>query len=150
MPKGLKRTAATICVALALGATVTTAVAFGEGDGPDAQLEELTVELKKLDVADKSNVATAELGRAEALRDKARSLIGDKKAKEQLTWALDELEATVALVDAKIEKDAAEKALADAKAAVDAKQQEISSLTTETETLEKKQGALEKKLGGGK
>ena len=81
-------------------------VAFGDEDsaGADAQLQELTVELKKLDVADKDNVATADLGKAEALRDKARTLVGDKKQTQALTWTLEELEATVAVVEAKLDK----------------------------------------------
>lgn len=149
MRNALKRTVAAASVALVLGLTMST-VAFGDDADPDAQLQELAVELKKLDVADEDHVATQEIGKAEALRDKARTLVGDKKAEEQLRWTLEELEATVALVDAKISRHAAEKALAAARKAVDDKQQQIETMTAEADQLEKKQSELEKKLGGGK
>lgn len=147
MLNSLKRTAAVASVALVLGLAVTT-VAFGDDAGPDAQLQELSVELKKLEVADKDNVATQEIGKAEALRDKARSLIGDKKSAQDLRWSLDEFEALVSLIEAKVGKHEAEQTLAAAKKQVDDTQAKIKELTATADQLEKKQSELEKKLGG--
>jgi uncharacterized protein (DUF3084 family) len=149
MLNSLKRTAAVTSVALVLGLAVTT-VAFGDAGSDDAQLQELQVELKKLQVADKDNVATQEIGKAEALRDKARSLVGDKKATQDLRWSLEELEAVVNLVQAKISKHEAEQALAAVKGQVAETQGQIKELSTAADELEKKQSELEKKLGGGK
>jgi hypothetical protein len=147
MLKFLKRTAAAGSVALVLG--LTASIAFGDGTA-DTKLQELTVELKKLEVADKDNVATQERGKAEALRDKARSLIGVKKGAQDLQWTLDELDAVVSLVDAKISKHEAEQALAAVQKQVDETRTQTRELTANAATLEKKQSELEKKLGGGK
>lgn len=126
-------------------------VAFGDEDSSaDAQLQELTVELKKLDVADKDNVATAELGKSEALRDKARALVGDKKQSLALTRTLEELEATVALVEAKLAKHQAKLTLAEKEKELTAKKGEVDSLTSEVDKLEEKRTELEKQLAGAK
>jgi predicted nucleic acid-binding Zn-ribbon protein len=148
MLNSLKRTAAVASVALVLGLAVTT-VAFGD-DSSDTQLQELQVELKKLQVADNDNVATEEIGKAEALRDKARSLIGAKKSAQDLRWSLEELEAVVNLIGAKIGKHEAEQALAAVKAEVAQTQGKIKELSSAADELEKKQADLEKQLGGNR
>ena len=145
MLKSLKRTAAVGTVALVLGLTGT--MAFGDSSS-DAQLQELTVELKKLEVADKDNVATQEIGKAEALRDKARSLIGVKKGADDLRWSLEELEAVVSLIEAKVGKHEAEQALAVVQKEVADTRAQTKELTGAADQLEKKQSQLEKQLGG--
>ncbi len=145
----LQRFAAVACLGLGISAAGAT-VAFGDGASPDAQLQELTVELKKLDVADRDHVATQEIGKAEALRDKARSLVGNRKAAQELRWTLEELEATVALIDAKIGKHKADKELASVKQALEAKRNQIAVTNGEAQKLEEKQSELEKKLEGKK
>lgn len=150
MPYKRKRLVGLAGVTLVLGLMLSP-VAFGDEDASaDAQLQELTVELKKLDVADKDNVATAELGKAEALRDKARTLVGDKKQSLSLTRTLEELEATVAVVEAKLAKHQAKLNLAAKEKELAAKKGEVDSLTTEVDKLEKQRTELEKQLAGGK
>lgn len=120
------------------------------GEDADAKLQKLTVELKQYDVADTSHAATAELGEAESLRDKARSLIGERRERETLARALDRLEATLSLIDAKIVHAAAKAKLDAAKAKREEIRAELTKVRADADALEKQQAELEKKLGGGK
>ena len=121
----------------------------GDADA-DAQIQAMTVELKKIEVADKRHAATAEIGKAEALRDKARSMVGDRKQREELARVLEELEATLALAQAKMIE--AEK-LAELEAEqqkLDATRKELAQTRGQVEQLEKEQAKIERQLGGGK
>jgi DNA repair exonuclease SbcCD ATPase subunit len=124
--------------------------AVGEDGGADARLQKLSVELKHHDVADTSHAATAELGKAEALKDKARPLIGERREREVLDRTLDELEATLSLIEAKIIQAAAKAKLDAAKAKREEIRAELAKVRSEADALEKQQAELEKKLGGGK
>lgn len=125
-------------------------VAVGEDGGADARLQKLSVELKQHDVADTSHAATAELGKAEALKDKARPLIGQRREREVLDRTLDELEATLSLIEAKIVQAAAKAKLDAAKAKREELRAELAKVRSEADALEKQQAELEKKLGGAK
>ncbi len=142
----LVATALTGALALPIGI-----VAAGDDGKADERLQALTVELKKYDVADDTHhAATAELGKAEALRDKARSLMGERRERDVLARAIDELEATLSLVEAKIlhadAKTKLDKAKADA-ATLDA---EVAKVRGEADALEKQQEEMQRKIGGGK
>lgn len=131
-------------------ATGNIAVGGDDGNADDARLQKLSVALKEHDVADTSHAATAELGKAEALKDKARPMVGERKDREALTRTLDELEATVSLIDAKIAHAAAKSKLDAAKAKRDGIKSELTKVRTDADALEKQQAELEKKLGGAK
>jgi hypothetical protein len=135
-----------------VAALVAAPVAFGDDDegGADAQVQELTVELKKLEVADTDHVTTEQLGKGQALRDKARTLVGNKKATQDLEWTLDELEAVVALSHAKIDKHEAQKVVEDKKATLAGKRGEFDTMTKTVADLEAKRTKLESQLAGGK
>jgi hypothetical protein len=122
------------------------------GDDADAKIQAASVELKTLEVADKDHVATAEIGKAEALRDKARSLVGAKKKDEEqaLAWSVDELQGTVALIRGKIQNAEAKAKLEAAKKAAADKQAEIATTKAEAEKIEKETAEVAKKIGGGK
>lgn len=125
-------------------------VAAGDDGKADQRLQALTVELKKYDVADTHHAATAELGKAEALRDKARSLMGERRERDALARAIDELEATLSLVEAKILHADAKAKLDKAKIDADGLEAEVSKVRAEADALEKQQDEMTKKLGGGK
>jgi len=123
--------------------------ALGDEDADaESRLQALTVQLKEKDVADERNAATAELGKGEALRDQARTLTDKRSDREMLVRTLDELEATLSLIGAKIIH-------ADAKAALDAQKAEMKSVEqalaktkAAADALEKQQADLSSKLGG--
>lgn len=141
---------------LTVGATLIALLLLGPGrieaadDNGDARLQKLTVELKEHNVADTSHAATKELGTAESLRDKARTLIGQRRERDALTRTLDELEGTLSLVGARIKHAAAKSAHDDAAKKRDALTAELSKVRADADALEKQQSELEKKLGGGK
>ncbi len=141
----------------ALGAGLLALLLLGPGrthaadDGDaDARLQKLAVSLKEQNVADTRHAATAELGKAEALRDKARTLIGERRERETLGRTLDELEGTLSLVGAKIKHAEAKAKLDEAKQKRDALKAELAKVKADADALEKQQAELEKKLGGGK
>ncbi len=116
----------------------------------EARLQALTVQLKKHEVADTTHAATSEIGKAEALRDKARSLSDKRRDREAMAHTLDELQATLALVGAKIVH-------AETKAKYDAQKTKMKEATNalartkaSADDLEQQQAQLERKLGGGK
>jgi len=131
-------------------ATGNVAIGGDDGGADDARLQNLSVELKKHEVADTSHAATAEIGKAEALKDKARPMVGERKDREALARTLDELEATLSLVEAKLAHAAAKSKLDVAKAKRDDIKSELAKVRTDADALEKQQAELEKKLGGGK
>jgi chromosome segregation ATPase len=140
---------ASVVAALFLAGSPNVAAKKDDGSA-DQKIQAMTVAIKKLEVLDKRNAATAEIGQAEALRDKARSLIGKRKGRDALAATVDELEATVALAEGKIIE-------ADKQAAVDARKAKLAQVRKELQQvnaslakLEKEQAALQKKLGGGK
>jgi hypothetical protein len=113
------------------------------GDEADARLQKYTVQLKEHEVADTRKAATTEIGKAEALRDKARTLMQKRKDRDALAQTLDELEATVALVGAKIVH-------AEAKAKHDEQKERLEKTRAELDEVQAEAEKLEKKLGGGK
>jgi chromosome segregation ATPase len=141
---------AAVIAAMLVLATGNIAVGGDDGGADDARLQKLSVELKKHDVADTSHAATGELGKAEALKDKARPMVGERKDREALARTLDELEATVSLIEAKIAHAAAKSKLDAAKAKREGIRAELAKVRTDADALEKQQAELEKKLGGGK
>ena len=116
--------------------------AIGE-EANDQRLQKATVELKEHSVADSRKAATSEIGKAEALRDKAQTLMQKRKDRDELARTLDELEATVALVGAKIVH-------AEAKAKHDEQKNKLANLKQELDKVTTEAASLEKKLGGGK
>ena len=120
------------------------------GEDADARLQKLSVELKEQDVADTQHAATPELGKAEALRDKARTLVGERRDRDALAMTLDELEATLSLVEAKILHAAAKAKLDAAKTRREKARDDLAKVRNDADALEKQQAELEKKLGGGK
>lgn len=142
------RAAATLALVVGL---ISSRPAVGEDKvDAEARLQAYTVQLKEHEVADTRHAATTEIGKAEALRDKARTLTDKRSDREELARVLDELEATLALVGAKLVH-------AEAKAKLDAQKDEMTELKGQlakikasADELEKKQQALESKLGGGK
>ena len=140
---------------LAAAAALALVVVFGAsgpvaGEDADARLQKLTVELKEQEVADeKRHAATTDIGKAEALRDKARSL-GKRKDRDELARTLDELEGTLALVKSKIIAAEAKAKLEEQKAKMAQIKSELAKVKTEADKLEKQQAEIEKKIGGGK
>ncbi len=120
------------------------------GGEADDKIQALTVELKELDVADEHHAATSEIGQAEALRDKARSLIGERKQRELLEQTLERAEATVALASAKVVEAEKQAALDAQETQRDATNKELEAVRAAVAKLEKQQATLEKKLRGSK
>ncbi|MBK6916579.1 MAG: hypothetical protein IPH07_04175 [Deltaproteobacteria bacterium] len=141
---------------LTVGATLLALMLLGPGrieaadDDGDARLQKLTVELKEHNVDDTRHAATTELGKAEALRDKARTMIGERRERDALARTLDELEGTLSLIGAKIKHAAAKAGHDDAAKKRDALAAELAKVRADADALEKQQSELEKKLGGGK
>ena len=149
--KGPKRRTLAAAAVLALLAFGTGRDAIGgDDDGADARLQKLSVDLKEYNVADTGHAATAELGKAEALRDKARTLMGERREREVLAQTLDELEATASLIDAKIIAAAAKNKLTAAQKKRDELRGDVKQTQADADKLEQQQSDLEKKLGGGK
>jgi hypothetical protein len=142
--------AAAAVIALTVFGVGRDAVGGGDDDGADARLQKLSVDLKEYNVADTDHAATAELGKAEALRDKARSLMGERKEREVLAQTLDELEATASLIDAKIIAAAAKSKRSAAEKKRDELRGQVKTTQADADKLEQQQASLEKKLGGGK
>lgn len=141
--------AAAAIVALVAVVGITRPVA-GEDADSDARLQKLTVELKEQEVADeKRHAATTDIGKAEALRDKARSL-GKRRDRDELARTLDELDGTVALVKAKIIAAEAKAKLDEQKAKQEKIKAELAQVKAEADKLEKQQAEIEKKIGGMK
>jgi hypothetical protein len=140
------RSAATLAaVAIAMLVMVgDSRVAVGDDSSEeDARLQKYTVELKEHSVADTRKAATSEIGKAEALRDKARTLMKKRKDRDELARTLDELEATVALIGGKIVH-------AEAKAKHDEVKGNLDNVRTELDKVQTEAEQLEKKLGGDK
>lgn len=135
-------------VALALVGIARTASSADDKEA-DARLQKLTVVLKQHDVGDTRKAATAEIGKAEALRDKARAAIGQRKEREALARTLDELEGTLSLVEAKIKASEAKAKLEAAKAKRAEIKAQLAKIRAEADDLEKQQQDVQKKLGGG-
>jgi hypothetical protein len=136
---------------IALVATLAASPAVGdEKNDAEAKLQAFTVQLKEHEVADTRHAATSELGKAEALRDKARTLTDKRSDRELLARTLDELEATLALVGAKIVHAEAKAKLAEQKAEMDKISAELAKTKAAADELEKQQAALASQLGGGK
>ncbi|MCX4243856.1 hypothetical protein [Paraliomyxa miuraensis] len=136
-----------LIAALALGGP---AVGRDDEDDPEAKLQAFTVQLKEHEVADTRHAATSELGKAEALRDKARTLTEKRKDRELLDRTLDELEATLALVGAKIVHAQAKAELDEQKAKMKEIQAELTKTKAAADEAEKKQAELAGKIGGAK
>lgn len=142
----------------ALAVAMATAVALGgnrpaigeDQADPEARLQAFTVQLKEQEVADTRHAATSEIGKAEALRDQARTLTEKRKDRDALVRTLDELEATLALVSAKIVHAQAKAELDEQQAKMDAVKTTLAQTKKEADALEQQQAALESKLGGGK
>lgn len=154
MPSTRPRMGSKLLVAAAiatLGLASTPLFAAKKGDPEaDARIQAMTVELTQLGEKDELRAATAERGQAQALIDKARSIVGERKQREALARALDELEATVALAGGKIVEAEKQKALDEQKQNLANLQQEVQQVRSDVATLEKEQAELEAKLGGGK
>lgn len=142
--------ATAVVFALAVFGVGRDAIGGGGDDGADARLQKLSVSLKQYNVDDTDHAATAELGKAEALRDKARSLMGERRERDVLAQTLDELEGTVSLIDAKIIAAKAKSARVAAEKKRDELRAEVKKIQADADKLEAQQAELEKKLGGGK
>ncbi len=116
--------------------------AADDASDADAQIQSMTVQLKELEVKDKRNAATSELGQSEALVTKARSIIGERKQREVLAQTLEEAEATISLAEGKIIE-------ADKAAMLDAEKQKLATTKARLQELEAEQADLDAKLGGG-
>ncbi len=148
---GFKRRGLAAAAVIALTIFGVGRVAIGgDDDGSDARLQKLSVALKEASVADTSHAATAEIGKAEALRDKARSLMGERRERDALAQTLDELDGTVSLIDAKILHAGAKAKLDAAQKQRDGLKAEVKKVQADADALEQQQADLEKKLGGGK
>lgn len=141
--------AAGLLLSLAVLASPTVSAKKDDGQA-DARIQAMTVELKKLEVADTKAAATSEIGKAEALRDKARSLMGERKEREALQMTLEELEATVALAGGKIKEAGRSAELKAEKDKLHSLESALEEARTRVAALEKEQADIEKKLGGGK
>ncbi len=124
--------------------------AVGEEKDDEARLSAYTVKLKEQEVADTRHAATGEIGSAEALRDKARTLTEKRSDRDALARTLDELEATLELVAAKIIHAEAKAKLAEQKTKMDQVKAKLAKTKVAADELEKKQSELSSKLGGGK
>lgn len=143
-------TVAVLAIALVAGMAGNRAVAGSKDEqDPEARLQGLTVQLKEQEVADTQHAATSEIGKAEALRDKARTLTKKRKDRDALARVLDELEATLALVGAKIVHAEAKAKLDEQKAEMEQLQATLAKTKAAADELEQKQQELSSKLGGG-
>lgn len=137
-------------LAIAIVAGLAGPAVGDEKDDGEAKLQAFTVKLKEQEVADTRHAATSEIGKAEALRDKARTLTEKRSDRDALVRTLDELEATLELVAAKI-VHAESKAKLDAmKSEMEAVKATLKKTKAAADELEKKQAELGSKLGGGK
>jgi hypothetical protein len=142
-------TMAVLAIAMVAGLAGSRS-AVGEEDDGEARLQAFTVQLKEQEVADTRHAATSEIGKAEALRDKARQLTEKRSDREVLDRTLDELEATLALVGAKIVHASAKAKLDEQKAKMGEIKSKLAKTKTTADELEKKQADMASKLGGGK
>ena len=141
-----------LAVAALVGLSTAASPLFAAGDEGDAdsQIQQMTVELKELDVKDGRNAATSELGQAEALVAKARSIIGERKERDALERTLDEAAATLSLAEAKIIEADKQAELDEQKQLLAETESELTATRDEVAELEKVQAELDGKLGGGK
>ena len=142
-----------IFAAVVVAGLLTTAsplFAAKDDSEADAKIQQMTVQLKELDVKDERNAATGELGQAEALVAKARSIIGERSERDALAQTLDEAEATLSLAEAKIIEADKQAALDEQKQKLAATEQKLKSTRATVAKLEKEQAELDAKLGGGK
>jgi hypothetical protein len=146
----LRPTLAALAIAMVAGLAGSRPAAGDEKDDAEARLSELTVKLKEHEVADTRHAATSEIGKAEALRDKARTLTDKRSDRDALDRALDELEATLSLVDARIVHAAAKAKLDEQKTKMKELQATLTKTKAAADELEKKQQSMATKLGGGK
>lgn len=143
-------TLAALTIAMVAGLTLSRPAAGDEKVDAEAKLQAFTVQLKEHEVADTRHAATSELGKAEALRDKARTLTDKRKDRDALLRTLDELEATLELVGAKIVHAEAEAKLDAQKTAMQEVQDKLAKTKVAADEAEKKQAELAGKIGGGK
>lgn len=138
-------------LAIALVAGLAASPAIGDEDGDaEAKLQAYTVKLKEHEVADKRHAATSEIGKAEALRDKARTLTKKRSDREELGRTLDELEATLELVAARIVHAEARAQLDAQKVEMEEVQKQLTKTKAAADDAEKKQAEIAGKIGGGK
>ncbi len=121
------------------------------GEDAEARLEALSVKLKEHSVADeKRHAATTEIGKAEALRDKARTLTKKRSDRDELARTLDELDGTVALVGAVIIHAEAKAKMDEQKAKMAKVKADLAEVQAKADKLEAQQAEMEKKIGGAK
>jgi cob(I)alamin adenosyltransferase len=137
-------------LAIAMVAGLAGPAVGEEKDDGEARLQAFTVQLKEHEVADTRHAATSEIGKAEALRDKARTLTEKRSDREALARTLDELEATLALVGAKIVHASAKAKLDEQESKMNELEAQVAKTKAEADKLEKQQAELSSKLGGGK
>ena len=137
-------------VLVGLAATPLFANKKDEEAEADKRIQAATVELKKLETDDERKAATAEIGKAEALRDKARSILGDRKEREALVRTLDEMEGHLALASAQIVESDAKADLGAERAKLEAAKQELATVRANVSKLEKEQAELDRQLGAQK
>jgi hypothetical protein len=138
-----------LAIALVAGLAASPAIGDDKGSG-EARLQAFTVQLKEHEVADKRHAATSEIGKAEALRDRARTLTKKRKDRDELARTLDELEATLELVAAKIVHSESKAKLDSQKVEMDEVKKQLAKTKAAADELEKKQAEIGSKLGGGK
>jgi len=137
-------------LAIAIVAGLAGPAIGDEKDDGEARLSAYTVKLKEQEVADTRHAATSELGAAEALRDKARTLTEKRGDRDALVRTLDELEATLELVAARIVHAESQAKLAEQKTKMNEVKSKLAKTKAAADELEKKQSDLSSKLGGGK
>lgn len=137
-------------LSLSMLAVLARPAGAADDEDADARLQKFTVQLKEHEVADTRHAATSELGKAEALRSKALTLMKKRKDRDALARTLDELEATVSLIGGKIAHAEAKAKLDEQKAKMAGIKAELAKVKAEADKLEQEQQSLEKKLGGGK
>jgi len=130
---------------------ITMATPLFAADGTaDSQIQQMTVKVKELETEDERNAATSELGQAEALIAKARSIVGERSERDELARTLEESEATLSLAEAKIIEADKQAALDEQGAALAKVEADLKSTRLEVDELEAEQAKLDAKLGGGK
>ncbi len=141
-----------LAVAALVGLSTAASPLFAAGDEgeADAQIQQMTVELKELGVKDGRNAATSELGQAEALVAKARSIIGERKERDALGRTLEEAAATLSLAEAKIIEADKQAMLDEQKQILAETETELAGTRDKVAELETVQAELDEKLGGGK
>jgi hypothetical protein len=138
-------------LAIALVAGLAASPAIGdEDDDAEARLQSYTVKLKEQEVADKRNAATSELGKAQALIDKSRTLSEKRSDREELARTLDELQATLELSAARIVHADARAQLDAQKVEMEEVQKQLTKTKAAADDAEKKQAEIAGKIGGGK